>query len=187
MKYLVPGDPVSGLDGGWHYLNWPHKTLPSPFPMDIQLLVSSGPLTMAPGDTQEVEIAILMAVGEDYLDSITKLRETAVQTHQYFGNEIPTNIKNTNLKSPVDFRLFQNFPNPFNPSTRIEFTMPITEYVLIEVYNIIGQKVRTLIDQKMQAGNHAVEFNAPNLASGIYFYQIQAGQFQDVKKMILIK
>lgn len=86
-----------------------------------------------------------------------------------------------------EFRLMQNYPNPFNPSTSIEFSLPKAENVTIEVYNTLGQGVETLLDKNMQAGNHEVEFNAQNLSSGIYFYRIEAGKFQDVKKMILIK
>ena len=186
-KFLIPGDPVLGSEGGWHYLNWPLKTFRSPSPMDIQLLVTTGPITMAPGDSQEVEIAILIAVGEDYLDSITKLKELAWQTHQYFGNDIPTDIKNTETILPNEYHLFKNYPNPFNPSTTIKFTIPFKESVKLEVFNIAGQKVRTLMNRKMQSGYHQVEFNASDLASGIYFYKIQAGKFQDVKKMMLIK
>jgi photosystem II stability/assembly factor-like uncharacterized protein len=86
-----------------------------------------------------------------------------------------------------NFHLSQNYPNPFNPSTTINFDLPKTSDVRIEVYNITGQKVVTLLNKKMPAGNHQVEFNAQNLSSGVYFYRIEAGEFQDVKKMILLR
>jgi hypothetical protein len=85
------------------------------------------------------------------------------------------------------FQLFQNYPNPFNPSTTIEFDLPKSSDVRIEVYNITGQKIQTLLDEKMSAGNHQVEFMAGNLSSGVYFYKIEKDEFQDVKKMIMIK
>ena len=88
---------------------------------------------------------------------------------------------------PIEFKLFQNYPNPFNPSTSIEFTLPKANDVRVEVFNIAGQNIETLLNKSMPAGYHEVEFNAQNLSSGIYFYKIQAGKFQDVKKMILIK
>jgi hypothetical protein len=88
---------------------------------------------------------------------------------------------------PKDFVLYQNYPNPFNPSTKIKFAIPKNESVKIEVYNSIGQKIEALLNQHMKAGHHDVEFNAQNLSSGIYFYKIEAGEFQDVKKMILLK
>jgi hypothetical protein len=88
---------------------------------------------------------------------------------------------------PDKFLLKQNYPNPFNPSTNIKFSLPNPEHIEIEVYNIIGQRVEILLNQQTKAGNHEVEFNAQNLSSGIYFYRIEAGEFQDVKKMILIR
>jgi hypothetical protein len=86
-----------------------------------------------------------------------------------------------------NYVLLQNFPNPFNPSTNIPFDLPQAEHVKLEIFTIAGQKVETLLNKKMKAGNHEVEFNAQNLSSGIYFYRIEAGEFQDVKKMILIR
>ena len=98
-----------------------------------------------------------------------------------------TSINDKHFNLPENIKLFQNYPNPFNPSTTIAFTIPFTDFVKLEVFNITGQKVRTIMNKKMESGNYEVEFNASDLASGIYFYQIQAGKFQDVKKMILIK
>jgi hypothetical protein len=94
-------------------------------------------------------------------------------------------IANTGL--PKIHRLYPNYPNPFNPSTRIKFDIPSPEFVQIEVYNILGQRVKSLLNKKMDVGNHSVDFNSENLSSGIYFYRIEAGEFHDVKKMILIK
>jgi N-acetylneuraminic acid mutarotase len=88
---------------------------------------------------------------------------------------------------PTEFLLHQNYPNPFNPSTNIKFALPKQETVKIEVYSIIGQKIETLLNKPMPAGYHEVEFNGQNLSSGVYFYRIETGEFQDVKKMILLK
>jgi len=88
---------------------------------------------------------------------------------------------------PNDFRLSQNYPNPFNPSTNMSFTIPKHKHVTLEVYNPLGQKIETLINITLTAGNHQVEFYSKNLPSGIYFYRIKAGEFQQVKKMVLIK
>jgi hypothetical protein len=100
---------------------------------------------------------------------------------------VVTDIEGSKLKLPKTFALQQNYPNPFNPSTTIEFDILISSEVIIYVYNIAGQKIRTLLNKKMPAGNHQVKFNAGNLSTGIYFYRIEAGDFQEVKKMILIK
>ncbi len=102
-------------------------------------------------------------------------------------NAIVTNISEESLNIPKEFTLSQNYPNPFNPSTKIEFTLPKPEEVKIKLYNTLGQRVEILLNQHMKAGYHEIEFFARNLSSGIYFYRIEAGEFQDVKKMILLK
>jgi hypothetical protein len=97
-----------------------------------------------------------------------------------------TDVKNTEAV-PVNFSLQQNYPNPFNPSTVINFSIPKASKVTLSVYNLLGQKVASLVNSNMNAGNHEVEFNAKDLSSGIYFYSLNAGNFQSTKKMILIK
>ncbi len=98
----------------------------------------------------------------------------------------PTTVKTLNEK-PLLHQLFQNYPNPFNSSTQIKFYLADPNYVNIEVYNTLGKRIKTLLKKPLNAGHHEVIFNAQNLSSGIYFYRIQAGAFQDVKKMILIR
>jgi hypothetical protein len=98
----------------------------------------------------------------------------------------PTSIEQISELSK-EFSLKQNYPNPFNPSTKISFSLPSQEHVVVEVFNMLGQKVITLMDKNMNAGYHELEFNGSDLSSGVYFYAIQAGQFNDVKKMIIIK
>jgi hypothetical protein len=86
-----------------------------------------------------------------------------------------------------EFSLSQNYPNPFNPATHIRFGLARLTNVKIDIYNILGQRVVTLLDAKKPAGQHVIEFDGRNFASGVYLYRIQAGEFSDVKKMILIK
>ena len=88
---------------------------------------------------------------------------------------------------PTEYSLSQNYPNPFNPTTEIPFTLPQDSYVQLKIYNSLGQEVATLIDGNAPAGFHTVRLDAGNLASGIYFYKINAGSFSQMKKMILIK
>lgn len=105
--------------------------------------------------------------------------------------------KNKPLKT---FSLSQNYPNPFNPTTRIKFTIPtppvsspllkgrtMEGFVTLKVYDLLGRQVTTLVNEEKPAGEYEVEFNATTLPSGIYFYQLKAGQFSETKKMILIK
>jgi len=91
------------------------------------------------------------------------------------------------LEIPVKFSVKQNFPNPFNPTTRIEFTLPSENNVEIKVFNILGMEVATLLYENRQAGTHSVEFNASELSSGIYFYKIVSGNYSEIKKMILLR
>jgi len=88
---------------------------------------------------------------------------------------------------PTDFILEQNFPNPFNPSTTISWQSPVGSYQTIKVFDVLGNEIATLIDEYKPAGRYEVEFNAERLASGTYFYQLKAGEYTSVKKMILIK
>ena len=91
-------------------------------------------------------------------------------------------------KSVVDnYYIAQNYPNPFNPSTRINFGLKKADNVEITVYNILGNKIATLVNEFKSAGNHSVSFNASNLSSGIYFYKIITNEFVQTKKMILEK
>ena len=102
-------------------------------------------------------------------------------------NNLLTDIGILSERVSTIYELFSNFPNPFNPSTKIKFALPKPETVTIEVYNIIGQKIQTLLNKPMPAGYHEVEFNGQNLSSGIYLYRIEAGGWKDVKKMILLR
>ncbi|MBI5215388.1 MAG: T9SS type A sorting domain-containing protein [Ignavibacteriae bacterium] len=95
--------------------------------------------------------------------------------------------ESTESVKPVVFALYENYPNPFNPSTVIRYQLPVTSLVTLKVYNALGQEVVTLIEELQEAGFHSVDFDATNLGSGIYVYRLQAGTFADQKKMILVK
>jgi hypothetical protein len=83
--------------------------------------------------------------------------------------------------------LNQNYPNPFNPVTSIKYSLPQNQFVKINVYDVSGKLVNELVNGFKLAGEHNVNFNALSLPSGIYFYELQAGEFTDTKKMMLIK
>jgi trimeric autotransporter adhesin len=88
---------------------------------------------------------------------------------------------------PQRYTLEQNFPNPFNPSTTIRYEIPRDVKVTIEVYNILGQKIRTLVDEEHSAGVYQIVFTGEMLASGVYFYRLQAGNYTEIKKMVLLR
>jgi hypothetical protein len=101
-------------------------------------------------------------------------------------NKIIINGNYTN-ELPVSFNLEQNYPNPFNPNTTIKFSIPKEVMVNLNVYNILGEKVKELKNEVMKPGYYDVKFDATDLASGIYLYTIKAGEYLDTKKMILLK
>ena len=91
------------------------------------------------------------------------------------------------LSNPTEFKLSQNFPNPFNPKTVISYQLPISSDITLNVYDVLGNEIATLVDEYKAAGIYKVEYNAAALPSGVYFYQLKAGAFVKAKKMILIK
>lgn len=107
-------------------------------------------------------------------------------TYSNFINFIVNNIPNDNDYT-LDFRLHQNYPNPFNPETKIIFDLPESKKVKIEVFNVLGQKIKTILNKQISAGTHQVGFDARGLPSGVYLYRINAGEYQQVKKMVLLR
>ncbi len=97
-----------------------------------------------------------------------------------------TGIRTIN-QSPVTYSLSQNYPNPFNPSTTIKFSIEKTGLVMLKIYNILGQEVSTLVNQELKTGSYSYSFDASRLSSGVYFYSINSGSFNQTKKMILLK
>jgi photosystem II stability/assembly factor-like uncharacterized protein len=88
---------------------------------------------------------------------------------------------------PREYGLFQNYPNPFNPETTIRFSIPITSFAAIRIYDVLGRFVHSLVEEQLTAGNYSVSWNASEMPSGIYFYRIESGNFSESKKMILVK
>ncbi len=108
--------------------------------------------------------------------------------YTWVGDQMMTSIdEDLTAGVPVEFELKQNYPNPFNPSTTIEYAIAKPGLVTLDVYNTLGQKVAILVNQTQSAGRYTVNFNMPNLPTGIYFYRLQTNQFVDVQKMILLK
>jgi hypothetical protein len=96
-------------------------------------------------------------------------------------------IQNINTEIASGFSLYQNYPNPFNPTTTIKFDIPKSSNVKITVYDITGKELEVLVNEKLQAGTYQTTWNASNFSSGVYFYRIQAGDFSETKKLILLK
>jgi photosystem II stability/assembly factor-like uncharacterized protein len=102
-------------------------------------------------------------------------------------SEIITGIDNQQNNLPSNYSLQQNYPNPFNPTTTINFSIPKSGFVSIKVFDILGRKVTSLVNENKPVGNYKVEFNSSKLSSGIYFYRMESGSFSQTKKLIVLK
>jgi len=98
-----------------------------------------------------------------------------------------TSVERFSTDLPTDFGLEQNYPNPFNPTTNIMYTVPSKEYVNLTVYNILGEKIATLVDEEKAPGKYTVTFDGSRLPSGVYFYRLHAGKFNETREMVLVK
>jgi SdrD B-like domain/Secretion system C-terminal sorting domain/Cohesin domain len=130
-------------------------------------------------DTTARTITVTLSSGETYSYLNAGLIDTSGITSIAENNRINS--------IPKKFSMVQNYPNPFNPSTVIQFSVPKLEKLTLSIYNILGQKVKTLFDEEISPGIHTVTFNAGNLSSGIYFYQLVGADINITKKMILTK
>jgi hypothetical protein len=108
------------------------------------------------------------------------------ETSQMMSDD-PTNPDNADSVTPDGYALETNYPNPFNPSTKISFTIPKADHVALVVYDVLGKEVSTLVDSELGAGTHTVTFDGKNLASGTYIYRIRSGEFVQERTMQLIK
>jgi hypothetical protein len=103
------------------------------------------------------------------------------------GNYKYSEEVNVDVEVPIEYALEQNYPNPFNPSTTIKYSIPEDGFVKLAVYNMLGEQVATLVNAQQKSGRYEINFNASNLASGIYLYRLEAQNYLSIKKMILIK
>ena len=142
------------------------------------------------GDSKDYVWNVKISDGSDTLNvAFYSFRDAAfvnVYNHLTLTRSLQTS-NDVETGTPVAFKLEQNYPNPFNPTTNIKFSLPKTTNVSLTIYNMLGQKVSTLINEKMNSGFHIIPFDASNLASGMYIYRIEAGSFTSIKKMLLIK
>lgn len=125
-----------------------------------------------------------------YEDELTLTKTWIADRIEWIDTNIlllTSNESEASRETPDSYSLDQNYPNPFNPSTNIQFSLPSSSFVQLEVFNIQGQLVQTLVSKTMSSGNHQVEFNAENTSSGMYFYTLTTGKMSITKKMLLVK
>jgi uncharacterized Ntn-hydrolase superfamily protein len=116
-------------------------------------------------------------VNRDPIDSLQVL----------YNNWLITNIRNLESDVPKNAMLYQNFPNPFNPNTNIKFSLINNAYVTLKVYNSLGKEVSVIVNEILKSGTYEVTFYADNLPSGVYYYRLNAGEFKDTKRMVILK
>ena len=99
----------------------------------------------------------------------------------------PIGILQTNTEVPGSFALSQNFPNPFNPTTKIKFQIPKSGLIKLIIYDALGREVQTLVNEQLSPGTYQADFDGTNLSSGIYYYKLESADYTETKKMVLIK
>ncbi|MFA6470333.1 MAG: T9SS type A sorting domain-containing protein [Bacteroidota bacterium] len=182
-RFAFTGDPVTNQGWTWAVSQF--------LPGDARSFFSLGPITLAPGDTQEVNAAFIISRGSDRLHSITLLRNYAAEVKAAYQNNFLVTVAD-NEQVLTDFTLEQNFPNPFNPTTTIKYTLPTGSFVTIAVYNVLGQKVKTLISESRDKGSYQVFWDGTDdannsVAGGIYFYRLETNELRITKRMLLLK
>jgi len=115
------------------------------------------------------------------------LQEFAARYYQFGGTDSIMLGVNNRDQRPTAFALEQNYPNPFNPTTVVSYQLPVVSTVKLVVYDILGREVAVLVNETKAPGSYTVRFDAGRLASGVYFYRLQAGRFTQIRKMVLMK
>ncbi|MHB1051029.1 MAG: phospholipase D-like domain-containing protein [Bacteroidota bacterium] len=115
------------------------------------------------------------------------LQEFAVRYKDAGGKDVLLHAGDRSTGIPADFALEQNYPNPFNPATTVRFSVADARFVTLKVFDILGREVATLVNEQLRPGNYSIQWNGSSLASGVYFYRIEAGNFRQTKKMLLQK
>ena len=180
--YLDDGDGFSTADK-WEFMTGgivdSSSYLSDP---DHSNLIATGPFSVSPDDTIEVAFAVIGA------SSLDDLISSAQRAKNVYDNTITSAEEHSdNDRLPYAFELHQNYPNPFNPTTTIEFHLDRNQRVSVTVYNLLGQKVVTLLDKSLNTGTHEVIWDATGHASGVYFYRLKTESVSKVKKMVLLK
>ncbi|MFQ5627112.1 MAG: T9SS type A sorting domain-containing protein [bacterium] len=187
--FVLHGDPVTGtgwLDGTGMY--WPYSS------GERRFQLHSGPFSLAPGDTQEVVLAVIAGLGSNRLTSvnvvkhIAKLIRTIYPYHFNFPETEATELSETTSY----FTLSQNYPNPFNASTRIDFSLPRAADVRLAIYDLLGREIAVLENRRMDAGFYAASWDGRDaqsldVPSGIYFYKLEAGHVVLTRKLALVR
>ena len=184
--YPFDGDPVTVT--GW-IDDWPgqRKFLLASGPFDLEPTTAHSDSIILGITAQEIWMAVIVGHGTDRLSSITEMRANSAAAQEFFDNTTFTSVPICEPKIPDDFTLHQNYPNPFNSTTIIPFEITSPRRVTLTIFNLLGQKVTTLLDENISAGFHHMSWNALQLPSSIYLYRLQTSNFTSTKKMVFLK
>ncbi len=153
--------------------------------LDCVYIMASGPFNMAPGDTVPFSFCLMM--GDNYDDLIASARKAEALAENHY-QWFPALKIESPVHRPSSFQLQQNYPNPFNPRTVIGYQLSVFSEVELSVYNILGQKVATLVSERQPAGQYRATWNARSFASGVYYYTLTVNnKMAQTKKMILLR
>ena len=180
-KFPFDGDPVTNI--GWVYPET-HTNGEAGF------VFFTGPFTMAPNNNQWGIVALVPGLGANRFESIRAMQDNAKLLHSLTYDQLVEKsniIINEPPALPQEYYLSQNYPNPFNPKTKIDFEIPVKGNVEMEVFNLLGERIATLVNEGKEPGRYTIEFDGSNLASGIYFFRLESLNFSNTKKFILLK
>ena len=183
------GSPTGIIDGGWS--EWTGNyggTGINANPLFVNnvrerygyVIASNSPARNAGGDLQ----AFIESKGLPWTDIEGNPRDSSPDLGAYEYDGI---LGVENELQPLTYNLEQNYPNPFNPSTTISYSIPASSFVTLKVFDILGNEIKSLVNEEMFVGIYKVEFNAANLPSGVYFYRLQTANFIETRKMVLMK
>ena len=186
--FVNNGDPITGE--GWI------DGILTP-PGDRRIFLSSGPFSMALSDTQEIVMALIISQGESNINSIEVLKSDASLIQNIWDSNFVT-LDNSDSEVerllPDRFILHQPHPNPFNPTTTIEFSIPRSGILMLNVYDVLGRKVDTILNEYRDIGHHKLHWNASDVPSGIYFIRMlhrspsgTGGDFSQVRKVMVVR
>jgi len=125
---------------------------------------------------------------DDIDEHVTQVLQGALIDGVVYGDTlVVVSVEDDNINYPDEYSLLQNYPNPFNPTTTIKYEIPESKFVILAVYDILGREVAILVNEEKPAGSYEVVFTSSDLISGVYFYQLRAGNYIETKKMIILR
>ena len=158
---------------------------------DRQFWITPRPVTMASGDSLEMVFAIVLALGADRLDSVTRLREKVLAVEEFYQQHMDeilvTDQYPQSFALPERFILYPNFPNPFNPATHIHWWQAQQGRVTITVYELSGREIDVIMDDIVGVGEHQIIYQPRALSSGIFFVKLESGNEARINKIVFLQ